>query len=470
MPIFVDVVARSTRGGLLMLAAVLPLACSGQPVDQSPPPSPPPPPPPGEATVTVAIDTTVRYQMMTGWEAVAQAGQESPGFQGWQQHLMDLAANDLGINRLRLEIKAGVENPVDYYTRWRTGAIPESEFKAHRYTVVNDNADPNAADPTGFQWSQLDSTMLAVVLPLRERLQARGESLYLNLNYVAFGSGAGVHLAPAEYAELMLAAFQHFQSRWGFVPDAVEMILEPDNATPWRGPSIGAALAAAGARLAAAGFHPAFIAPSTTSMANAVPYADQIAAVAGASQYFTTISYHRYGGVSDANLGLIASRGVQGGLRTAMLEHIGSGAEDLYKDLTIANVSAWQQFTLAYPTTDNGAQYFVIREGQPVMGSRTPALRQYFRYVRLGAHRVKATSDNGAVRPVGFTNVGGGPVMVLHVSSPQVAAIRGIRPGSYSVTTSDPGHANLGTVTATTQGLQVTLPVSDAVVTVAWTP
>ncbi len=38
-----------------------------------------------------------------------------------------------------------------------------------------------------------------------------------------------------------------------------------------------------------------------------------------------------------------------------MLEHIGSGTDDLYKDLTVGNVSRWQQFTLAFPSTaDNG--------------------------------------------------------------------------------------------------------------------
>ena len=69
-----------------------------------------------------------------------------------------------------------------------------------------------------------------------------------------------------------------------------------------------------------------------------------------------------------------------------MLEHIDSDVEDLYKDLTIARVSAWQQYTIAYPTADNGAHYYSIINSAPVIGSRTPALRQYFRYVRMGCN------------------------------------------------------------------------------------
>ena len=134
--------------------------------------------------------------------------------------------------------------------------------------------------------------------------------------------------------------------RYGFVPDAIEVLLEPEN-TAWRAPRIGEAIAAAGARLAAAGFRPDFIAPSVMDMANAVPFLHEIVKVPGALTYLKEIAYHRYGGVSDANLAAIHDRAAQYGLRTSMLEHIGSDAEDLYKDLTIAQVSAWQQYTLA---------------------------------------------------------------------------------------------------------------------------
>nr|MBP8302400.1 hypothetical protein [Planctomycetota bacterium] len=365
--------------------------------------------------------------------------------------LMDLAVNDLGLNRVRLEIRSGAEHPVDSDAAFRAGTITETEWRNSRYLVVNDNADPNVANPAGFHYSALDRAVTLVVLPLRQRLQANGEQLYVNLNYVAFDRGTtSPHLNPAEYAEFILAVFQHMQSSFGFVPNAVEVILEPDNNTPWRGTLIGQAIATAGARLAAAGFRPEFIAPSTTNMGNTVPYLDQAVAVPGALTYLTEIAYHRYGGVSDANLALIGARAAQHGLRTAMLEHIGSGAEDLYRDLTIANGSAWQQYTLAFPTSDNGAQYFPIVGGQPVMGSRTRELRQYFRYVRMGARRVAAASNNAAVRPVGFTNVGGGPVVVMHVASAQTFAIRGLRPGRYEVSSSNsafgaPREATVGT-------------------------
>jgi hypothetical protein len=122
-----------------------------------------------------------------------------------------------------------------------------------------------------------------IVVPLRAKLAARGEALYVNLCYVAFTSGiaSGIyaHSDPAEYAEFLLATFQHLQSRYGWVPDGIEVILEPDNRTIWANTSgtlIGQAIKAAGDRLAAAGFHPDFIAPSVMNNSNGPAYIDNL--------------------------------------------------------------------------------------------------------------------------------------------------------------------------------------------------
>ena len=418
------------------------------------------------APATITVDTSARFQQMVGWEATAQAGQGTAQFDGYQSELMDLAANDLGVNRIRIEVASGAENTVDYYAQYRAGTITSTQFNAQRYAWVNDNGDPNTINPAGFKWSKLDEGVEATILPLRSRLAARGEALYVNLNYVSFG-GSTAQQSAAEYAELILATFQHMQSRYGFVPDAVEIILEPDNNTIRTGAGIGGLIATTGARLAAAGFHPDFIAPSVMNMGNAVTYLNGIAAVSGALTYLTDVAYHRYSGVSDANLNAIRTRAAQLGLRTSMLEHIGSGVEDLYKDLTLANVSAWQQYTLAYPTSDNGAQYYYISGGRPVAGSRTHALRQYFRYVRAGAYRVAATSLNSSVRPVAFVNPGASMAVVLHIDAPGTYSVGGLRPGSYQVEMTNGAGTlvSMGSVTSVAGGSVTISPTQTGVLT-----
>lgn len=404
----------------------------------------PPTEPPATPTVaTITLDTLVRFQTISGWEASAQNGHDSPGFAGWRESVLDSAAA-IGLTRLRIEVNSGTENSIDYWSEWMAGRITRDEWRAKRYTPTNDNADPLTANPAGFHFAKLDSQIDGNVTPMR----ARVPGLKVTLTYVNFGGNQFHPQSPQEYAELLLVTFQHIQSKYGWVPDAVEVVLEPDNGTGWTATQMGNAIVAAGSRLAAAGFTPEFITPSTMNMSVAITWLNGILAVPGASTYVKELSYHRYAGVSDASLVAIASRAAQLNIRTAMLEHIGSGVDALYADLTLGNVSSWQQYTVAFPTADDGAQLFPITNGIVTTGSRTHGLRPYFTTVRPGAIRVKATSDNGVVRTTGFINSNGWPVAVLHTSAAGNYVVRGVRPGRYTTVTSNPATPSLGIITA----------------------
>src|SRR5262249_8378197 len=160
------------------------------------------------------------------------------------------------------------------------------------------------------------------------------------------------------------------------------------------------------------GFINDFVAPSTTCMNNAIGWFDDLIAVPGARQFITELSYHRYCGVSNASLDAISSRAIQYGINTSHLELIGADYNDLHADLTLGRNSAWAQYTLAIPIndgSDDGAQYYIINDSDqnnPVItiGNRTKFLRQYFKFVRRGAIRIKATSGDSASDPIAFVN------------------------------------------------------------------
>lgn len=416
--------------------------------------------PPAPIGPVITVDLATRYQTMAGWEATAQAGQAQPGFLAWQSELLDSAVA-LGITRLRIELASGTENTTDYYGQFRAGTITNAAYNAQRYAWVNDNGDPLSANAAGFQWTKMDEAMTQVVVPLRNRLLARGDSLYLSMNYVSFG-GSTAQAAPAEWAELVLAAFQHLQARYGFVPDAVEVILEPDNNTIRTGTGIGQLIAAAGPRLAAAGFRPEFIAPSVMNMGNAVAYLNEIAAVPGALTYLREVSYHRYQGVSSANLAGIATRAKALGLRTAMLEHIGSGIDDLLDDVTVGNASAWQQYTLAFPTTDNGAQYFTLPGNRPATGSLTKLLQPVFSAVKRGAVRVGTTSADYTT--AAWVNPDGRAAVAVRARSAGAATLLGLPAGRYQVTFAPESGSTTSTTTTITGAYPVTLPAAGLLV------
>ncbi|MCP4358085.1 MAG: hypothetical protein GY796_08745 [Chloroflexi bacterium] len=390
--------------------------------------------------VRIDVDTAVTYQTITGWEAVAQAGQlECPGFANYQNELFDLAVQDLGINRLRLELGSGAENPADSFAQMQAGELGMGQWLGRRYESRNDNDDPNLINPTGFHFSELDFTMEQVVLPMRERLAAQGETLYINLTLVDFkrdGDQSDVHYqdAPEEYAELILAAFLHLQEQYGFVPDGVEMILEPDVAGWQNGRQVGNALVAAGNKLQDHGFQSDFIAPSNTDMGRAIAWFDEMMTVPGAEIYLTELAYHRYRGVSHKRLQAIADRAEQYNIQTAMLEHIGSGVDDLHEDLTVGQNSAWEQFALAFCLAeDDGSAYFLVGDGRVQLSKHSQFLRQYFRFVRRGAVRVAASSSRNEFDPVAFVDRNGRVTLIIKADRSSEFQVEGLPEGEYGV-------------------------------------
>jgi hypothetical protein len=415
------------------------------------------------ADVTVTLAPAERYQTMRGWEATAQAGQEDvAAFPQYRGALAEWAVDSVGLDRLRLEIRSGAENPRDGWSEVRAGRVSGAAWRCLRYEAVNDDASPTSIDAAGFHFGEMDLAVEQVVLPVKARLEARGERLFLNVNYVAFVqqcSGLRYdHRDPAEYAEFVLATVQHLRDRYGLVPDAWEVILEPDTGTPWHGAEIAAGIAAADQRLRAAGFDVDFIAPSTTNMANAVPYTDEMMTrVPAVRPRVAELSYHRYAGVSDANLRAIAQRGAQYGVATAMLEHMGADYEELHRDLALGNVSAWQQFTLAYPGDDDGGAYLKVATdggtGSLRLGSRTRYLRRYFQHVRRGAVRIGASADDDDFAPLAFVNPGDRYTVVVKADRGGTVAVRGLPAGRYGIaaTTRD-GDRSADDVTIATNG------------------
>lgn len=392
---------------------------------------------------TITVDDSVVYQTMRGWELNIPIDQKP-------DEVFDEAVAN-GLNRAQLSIKAGMEHATDNYAIWKAAGSPQpgpiyDVWRAARYETINDNNDPNVINPAGFHFTELDDLVDRNILPWKARLEARGEKLYINLCYVAFTkqvtSGADyVHDNAAEYAEFLLAVFQHLQSRYGWVPDGVDLILEPDNVVEWQaganGSYLGQALKAAGDRLAAAGFRPDFSAPSTTSMSNAISYFDNMIAVPGALAYVTEYSYHRYAGVSLANLQAIAGRAQKHGLSTAMLEWWtpSNTYRTLHEDLKVGLNSAWQKSVLG---------------GRPEV-AEIRYTGHYFRHVRLGARRVGATSSDGTFDPLAFLNANGAHTVVVKATTGGSFSIRGLPAGTYRIryttaaaTDVDPGDQTIG--------------------------
>jgi len=415
---------------------------------------------------------------MTGWSGAAFiGGEEETGckpvpFAAYADAVLDRVANELGINRISLAARSGMENPTDWTQLYFDRVIDRPTWRSHWYEIINDNNDPAVTNAAGFHFTFIDDKIDRIVNPLRQKLAARGERLYINVSYTDFATSPFEHSQnPAEYGEFMVALFQHLQQKYGWVPDAIELNVEPDNGGSggnWTGTVLGAALVATGDRLKAAGFQPAFMAPSTTDAANAVPYLDQILQVPRARDYLTDVTYHRYAGASTAVFQSIVARALQDGLRTSMSEHIDSGYEDLYTDLTVGRNSFWMQNALAgcAALPNDGGVYYSTDPTNPTnpgVSLTNPArfLRQYFLFVRLGAVRIGAVSGDARFAPVAFRNANGSFVVVVKASAGGTFSVGGLPAGRYGVkyTTDSQSGVDASDVTiANGQALSASIP------------
>ena len=426
----------------------------------------------------ITLEPTITYQTITGWEAVGWLAQFDDRYQienvhKWENIVADLAVNDVGINRVRLEIWSGAENPVDYFTQYINNQISHAEWKSHWHESINDNNDPLIINSTGFQFSLLDYNIDHVILPLKTELETNGEKLYVNLNYVDFRESSFEHYNnPNEYAEFILAVFRHLNSKYGWVPDALEVILEPDVASGWSAVEVGNALVAAAQILKINNYTPDFIAPSNTSMSVALSYFDEMVSIPDFLDYVSELSYHRYRGVSTSTLEAIARRGNQYGVGVSMLEWwSGSNTrETLHEDLKIGNNSAWQRGVLAGISGCKTCLYYIDTSDPDnptvVMKEETKFMRQYFRFIRRGAVRIEVTTSNNSFDPVAFINTNGKYFLVVKADLGGSFLIQGLASGTYGIkyTTENQYDIDLENVTIDAgQTVDVNIPDSGVI-------
>ena len=406
------------------------------------------------AQVSITLDSSITFQTISGWEAANQShadtdgdpGGPNPLFPLYKDTLFDLAVNDLGLNRLRLEIMTGSENPVDYWSQWYNAQITYNAKGLHRYEIINDNSNPYLINPAGFHFTQLDFAIDSVVLPIKQRLQTKGEMLYLNLCVVDFGAGVttgnvNFETDSAEYAEFILAAFQHIQSKYGWYPSSLEIILEPEHHWGFDGKRVGMNLVAAAKRLQANGFTPEFIAPSYSYFQNTLNGIPHMLNVPGILNYVDELSYHCYQNCNIPNFRKLDSIAKAHGLRTSQLEKIGRDYNGLYDDLKYANVSAFQQFTIAYgPNAAGGGEYYALDmitdpiHPKITTGPMTKFLRQYFKFIRRGAVRIQAnSSDTVNIAPLSFINTNGTWVVAVKTTAGYSFSISGLPGGQYGI-------------------------------------
>lgn len=407
----------------------------------------------------ITLDGGTRFQTVEAWATIPRYWEEDKAndrfdrsFEPYVDAVARFLVEDVGINAVRLELLSGTENPHAYWRRFYTGQIGYREYATHRYEKINDNADPDIENVSGFQFDVFDYRVETAVLPLKRALEARGERLQINVCYVDFRSNASAGRTlqgnlshahdPSEFAEFVLVYFRHLREKYGLSPDSFELVLEPENTADWRGREIGRALVVVSDRLRENGFEPEMLAPSNTSMGNAITYFDEMIEVPGVLNRLNTFVYHRYRTQNTSDVERIWSRARATGVKTAMLETIDHGIDTLLEDLTVGHVSSWQLWGPAgrLQDGDGGAVYALVDTTSDPTSPRISRTRRsdelahVFRHVRSGAVRIASTSSPSTQTAAAFINADGTWAVVVRTrAATESLTIEGLPPGQYGL-------------------------------------
>lgn len=370
---------------------------------------------PAAAQVTVTVSPAIQYQTILGWGATASK-LEYP--QAARERILDIAVNDLGLTRLRFE-----------------GSRRQWE------DVVNDDGDPYHVEPAAFDPTDIDRRVEEVILPFKKRVEAAGDSfcLYLSPSFFDGGSSgtapAWMLGSPAEYAEWALAWMEHLKAKYGLEADFYSVCNEAGNNNAFTPQVVADIIRELGPRMAQAGLKTRIEFPECVNAGASWRYIQAVQGDPEVWKYVGVLSYHLYGDRTPRPQ--IREFAAARGLLTAQTEFMGTTINDLYEDLTEGGVSYWEHYGMAGPGTGNGVYLQTSVDGNAIdFYGQAWNFRQVMHYVRPGAVRIGATSDNPDVRCLAFLRNNRVTVVLLRTTppwEPREVTVTGLPPGNYGV-------------------------------------
>jgi hypothetical protein len=382
-----------------------------------------------EEPVVLLFDPKTTYQTMEGLEATVPwnpiwtktkpqfppkgfiaerhanvKGRQEPVPAMLMNQLLDAAVFELGLTRLRLEVGPYMEKG-------------------------NDNADPDITNLEGFYFSWLNCCVEEIILPIKERIEKRGDRLVLTVSYAIENWETPEWLQDSrEYAEFARTVLTHLREKYKLVPDY--WVLGNESRMGH------SAMGMLGEWMKKEGFSTRFAFPEAVNLQTAIEYMNELnQKYPEAAAFIGQVTYHIYGKGGNPERNKLRDWVKELGVTTAMTEKIGAGPDQLFLDLTEADVSAWQRYSLVWFGDKPGeGTYFMIKPDYSgfLRSQQYWELRQYFNYIRPGAVRVKITSSDASVKPVAFLSPKGKPVVViLNKGGVSQALIKGL-PGGHN--------------------------------------
>ncbi len=372
---------------------------------------------------TIVIDTSIHFQTIEGWG-------HGGGILGH-------------CNGPFIMLDSSVANPVNYQTL--DYLVDDLGLTGSRTWEVGprvdgtgmDNGDCDNIDWSKFQSQSLPPGMANYLVYYKNRIVTEGctPSFYSSPGYPTHATDLKpwVMFHPGERAQQIWASAVYMKNMYGIDINYDVIYNEPSgNQTVT---ILADDIKALGSRLLKHGLatrsqFPEAVAPLTAwnNFISDVQNDDELWANVG------RLSYHNYG-TADPYRAMIYDFGLTKGIITAQTEMGNPTFDELYSDLTLANVSYWE---VAYSSNNT----LTPNSG---LTSFTPSntyfrLRQVLHYVRPGSVRVETISNDSLLHVLAFKKNGEVTVIIDNTSATtKNILLSGIPSGMYGLCKASPG-------------------------------
>ncbi len=363
------------------------------------------------ADVAVSVNPAVQYQTIQGWGASSWLTPKmTPELRA---EVLREAVNDLGLTRLRLEPPAG------------------NFAGSRRWEWENDNGDPEDIHWPALNTTPLDQLMTNVILPFRQMVEANGEpfQVYVSPSFFNGGSSGSVppwlFNSPGEYAEYAASILLYLRDTHGLVPNYYCILNEAGNDNAFWETVLATMIKVVGPRFQTLGlptriqFPEAISANTSWSIINALRNDTVI------WPYIGLLTYHLYG-TNDPHRSRIRDFGVSRGIPTGQTEYLNLTMKYFYDDLTLGGVSVWEIYGM-----DSQIRMYYDRLQRET--GQYWNFRQIMRYVRPGAVRISATSNDANLLVLAFRRSLQTTVVLINGVGARVAIVSGLEEGDYTV-------------------------------------
>jgi len=384
---------------------------------------------------TVKIDSAVKHQTILGWSVNPWAPWVTPE---QRDAVLDEAVNELGLTRVRWQAPNG------------------NRARMRRWEWTNDDGDPDHINWAAFNTADADRDAKTWLVPFKKRVEANGDpfDLWISPSFFLGGSTgdapAWLLHSPGEYAEFAISFLLHLKREHGIEANYHVVCNEPGNNNRFRPNVVARMIRTLGPRLEAAGLKTRIQFPDGVNARSSWRYIQFAGNDQRVWRHVGVLSYHHYGQV-DPFRGRMRDLGIAKGIPNAQTEHMGRKFPRLYDDLTKGGTSFWSIYGWggAFKIRRDGASFTRAREYWP--------MRQVMHYVRPGAVRVDAKSDDPSLRALAFVRKGAVTVVLLNDgrgARKQAVTVTGLPAGKVGVCQSVRGrvYEELGVRTVRADG------------------